>query len=687
MSRDEAEMEYLKIAQDLDMYGVNYFPIINKKESELWLGVTSTGLNIYSKNDKLMPKISFPWSEIKNIAYDAKKFTIKPVDKTAPLFQFYSSKSKMNKLILDLCIGNHELFVRRRRPDSMETQQMKAQARDEKFRRQLEKSKLAKERLAREEAEKEKKELEERLLQSQEEARVAQEALKKAEDTAELLAEKARVAEEEAMLLSQKAAESEAEVQRIKMRSEEDKRLMVRKAKEAEHIHLASKLNSNLTSNLTGNLNSLGRNDNYIDMLRIPVHQSPANGQPLSSSLHNHPLMPDANQEKHPQQSLYQSLHQQSLHQQSHLYQNLNDSLLYKNLPNPHVSSNSSSTFSLNHPIHGQMIGQHDVDLYTKQLTNSFNNGDSVNGNLLINNLMNASDYLKANPNVYLDNTIDNSTANMSNSNSIGNLSKCSSSHTNNPLNNRLSGHLNSHLNSLTANLSNHLSHTNHANHLNHSHLNNSHLNSNHLNSSHLSSHLNHNNHLNPSSHHTNHSALSNHAGLNAHLNSTSINDSTGLRHSSLDMDNDLPTYSQSHNQIYSPTGQPNFVPNSHMNNHLNSNLNSHQSTVNFVKQAVESPLSILSSCSNDLMTDEDVQNLAMEIEKERLEYLEKSRHLQKQLADFKSEIQALKNEEKLSVYDKLYEENVKRGETKYSTLRKTKSGTTRTRVKIFEEL
>lgn len=27
MSRDEAEMEYLKIAQDLDMYGINYFPI------------------------------------------------------------------------------------------------------------------------------------------------------------------------------------------------------------------------------------------------------------------------------------------------------------------------------------------------------------------------------------------------------------------------------------------------------------------------------------------------------------------------------------------------------------------------------------------------------------------------------------------------------------------------------------
>ena len=27
LSRDEAEMEYLKIVQDLDMYGVNYFQI------------------------------------------------------------------------------------------------------------------------------------------------------------------------------------------------------------------------------------------------------------------------------------------------------------------------------------------------------------------------------------------------------------------------------------------------------------------------------------------------------------------------------------------------------------------------------------------------------------------------------------------------------------------------------------
>ena len=34
-------------------------------------------------------------------------------------------------------MGNHELFMRRRKPDSMEIQQMKAQAREEKFRKQV----------------------------------------------------------------------------------------------------------------------------------------------------------------------------------------------------------------------------------------------------------------------------------------------------------------------------------------------------------------------------------------------------------------------------------------------------------------------------------------------------------------------------------------------------------------------
>lgn len=237
MTRDEAEMEYLKIAQDLDMYGVNYFRISNKKETDLWLGVTALGLNIYEKNNKLCPRITFPWSEIRNISFDDKKFNIKPVEKSAPSFQFYSCKIRMNKLILDLCIGNHDLFMRRRKPDSMEVQQMKTQAKEEKLRRQTERNKLSREKQLREEVEREKAELEQRLLHYQEEARVAHEALRRSEETAELLVEKSRIAEEEAMLLTQKAAEAEAEIQRIKIsaiKTEEEKIMMERKAREAE---------------------------------------------------------------------------------------------------------------------------------------------------------------------------------------------------------------------------------------------------------------------------------------------------------------------------------------------------------------------------------------------------------------------------------------------------------------------
>ena len=239
MSRDEAEMEYLKIAQDLDMCGVNYFQIFNKKESDLWLGVTNLGLNIYESDNKLTPKIMFPWSEIRNISFDDKKFIIKTVDKSSNNFTFYSTKLRMNKLILDLCIGNHDLFMRRRKPDPMEVQQMKAQAKEEKLRRQIERSKLAREKQLREEVEREKIALEQRLAQYQEEVRLARDALQRSEESAELLAEKSMVAEQEAMLLQQKASEAETEVQRIKLsviKTEEERLHMEKRVGETELI-------------------------------------------------------------------------------------------------------------------------------------------------------------------------------------------------------------------------------------------------------------------------------------------------------------------------------------------------------------------------------------------------------------------------------------------------------------------
>lgn len=52
LGREESMLEYLKIAQDLDMYGINFFEIRNKKGSELLLGVDAQGMNIYEKKDR-----------------------------------------------------------------------------------------------------------------------------------------------------------------------------------------------------------------------------------------------------------------------------------------------------------------------------------------------------------------------------------------------------------------------------------------------------------------------------------------------------------------------------------------------------------------------------------------------------------------------------------------------------------
>ncbi|XP_044005074.1 moesin/ezrin/radixin homolog 1 isoform X1 [Aphidius gifuensis] len=200
MLREDAMMEYLKIAQDLEMYGVNYFEIRNKKGTELWLGVDALGLNIYEKDDKLTPKIGFPWSEIRNISFNDKKFIIKPIDKKAPDFVFFAPRVKINKRILALCMGNHELYMRRRKPDTIDVQQMKAQARDEKIAKQQQREKLQLEIEARERAEKKQQEYEKKLRSMTEEMERRQDELNKAQEMIRRLEEQLKqlqVAKEE----------------------------------------------------------------------------------------------------------------------------------------------------------------------------------------------------------------------------------------------------------------------------------------------------------------------------------------------------------------------------------------------------------------------------------------------------------------------------------------------------------
>lgn len=57
-------------------------------------------------------------------------------------FVFYAPRLRINKRILALCMGNHELYMRRRKPDTIEVQQMKQQAKEEKMAKQAERDRL-----------------------------------------------------------------------------------------------------------------------------------------------------------------------------------------------------------------------------------------------------------------------------------------------------------------------------------------------------------------------------------------------------------------------------------------------------------------------------------------------------------------------------------------------------------------
>uniref|UniRef100_A0A672GK05 Radixin n=1 Tax=Salarias fasciatus TaxID=181472 RepID=A0A672GK05_SALFA len=215
MLREESMMEYLKIAQDLEMYGVNYFEIKNKKGTQLWLGVDALGLNVYEHED--------------NVA--GCRFIKSKPSSPRQDFVFYAPRLRINKRVLALCMGNHELYMRRRKPDTIEVQQMKAQAREEKHQKQMERAQLENEKKKREHAEKEKERIErekeelmERLRQIEEQTMKAQRELEEQTRWAlELEQERRRAREEAERLERERRAAEEAKAELAKQAADQQK--------------------------------------------------------------------------------------------------------------------------------------------------------------------------------------------------------------------------------------------------------------------------------------------------------------------------------------------------------------------------------------------------------------------------------------------------------------------------------
>lgn len=127
--------------------------------------------------------------------------------------------------------------------------------------------------------------------------------------------------------------------------------------------------------------------------------------------------------------------------------------------------------------------------------------------------------------------------------------------------------------------------------------------------------------------------------------------------------------------------------------NDLN-NLNTHRGVVAVIDNGDVDGVGGDDDSENDdfetkefILTDSEMEQITNEIERSRLEYLKKHKQVQNQLQTLRSEIELLKIEENQTNLDILSEAQLKAGETKYSTLKKLKSGSTKARVAFFEEL
>ncbi|XP_020623557.1 merlin-like [Orbicella faveolata] len=84
---------------------------------------------------------------------------------------------------------------------------------------------------------------------------------------------------------------------------------------------------------------------------------------------------------------------------------------------------------------------------------------------------------------------------------------------------------------------------------------------------------------------------------------------------------------------------------------------------------------------SVEQLTDGEVSQLSREYERER------HRNIQQQLRDLKSQMEGLKIDDRQTRWDYIHDENLRRGENKYSTLQKIQTGTSTARIQFFEEL
>ncbi|ELR52892.1 FERM and PDZ domain-containing protein 2, partial [Bos mutus] len=106
---EDAELEFLRVAQQLPEYGVLVYQVLPEKtrlEGEMALGICAKGVIVYEvRNNSRIATLRFQWREIEKILAYRKKFIITSV--TGKKHTFVADSVKTCKYLLGLCCAQH----------------------------------------------------------------------------------------------------------------------------------------------------------------------------------------------------------------------------------------------------------------------------------------------------------------------------------------------------------------------------------------------------------------------------------------------------------------------------------------------------------------------------------------------------------------------------------------------------